>query len=41
MKVRERQMAAARTEELAARLAAYREENERLRAGRKGQGPRA
>lgn len=34
MKVRERQMAAARTEELAARLAAYREENERLRAER-------
>ena len=34
MKVRERQMAAARTDELAARLAAYREENERLRAER-------
>ena len=32
MKVRERQMAAARTEELAARLAAYRVVNERLRA---------
>ena len=34
MKARERQITAARTEELAARLAAYREENERLRAER-------
>lgn len=34
MKARERQITAARTEELAVRLAAYREENERLRAER-------
>ncbi len=34
MKARERQITAARTEKLAARLAAYREENERLRAER-------